>query len=84
MSACTILQISDQLESNLRESHDQIFSESIAMQYAMYTTIFIATLGGAFFLWSTLTVEKDKKVSHITILRVQSELYFIGCGVSNT
>ncbi len=66
-----IFKISDKLESVLSASHDEIFSKSIGMQYALYTTTFIAAIGGGFFLFSTLTVEKDKAVSQEYILYLQ-------------
>lgn len=48
----------------------KIYSESIAMQYALYTTTFIATIGGGFFLF---TVEEDKAVS----IHIHMIIYFL-------
>ena len=49
------------------KQYDDVYSSATGMQYSLYATVLICAAGGGFFLWSTLTVEKDKEVKRMII-----------------
>jgi hypothetical protein len=54
-----VLQVADYQRSGITEpSH---FDMYISRQYALYMTIFVAVVGGAFFLLTAIYVKKDRR-----------------------
>ena len=58
-----ISQISDSVYSWIGRYKGQKYGKAISMEFALFTTVFMCVLGGGAFLVSTLTVEKDRRVS---------------------
>ena len=58
-NASCFLQISDQIRYKW-EDQTKAYAQMMSLQYSLYTTAFVAGLGGAAFLAASLYIERDK------------------------
>lgn len=56
-------QISDAIYAQLKPYHTELVGKAISMEYALFVSVIVCALGGAAFLASSMTVEKDRRVS---------------------
>lgn len=76
------MQVSDvvhrSLGNSVREGGCNV-GKGVALEFALFTTVFVCALGVAAFLALTLTVEEDRRVSkislHIALLYIMTALY---------
>lgn len=64
------MQVSDLVHSSLGNSVKERgcnVGRGVALEFALFTTVFVCTLGVAAFLALTLTVEKDRRVSKVSL-----------------
>lgn len=64
----TPMQISDGVYLWIGRYKGDKYGHAISMEFALFITVFLCALGGAAFLASTLTVERDRRVSMNTLL----------------